>query len=184
MMNTPMFVLNIKDKAMRGMKNFLAIVLILVLTFFLTRMSNNSDYNVMAIVAFVLGAFFILNLALRRSIASKPYFTSKYNFLTSKFRTIKSYDISQQLMFDKIIEVIGDTKFKLVDTDEESCELLALSSITFKSWGENLYINLKPEGDKTVMHFCSVTLLQMYDWGKNEQNSKVLLKEIEDSFVI
>ena len=52
------------------------------------------------------------------------------------------------------------------------------------SWGENLYIDFETKGNETIMHFCSTTFFQMYDWGKNEKNYTVLLNEIESSLTI
>jgi hypothetical protein len=87
-------------------------------------------------------------------------------------------------MFEKVMEVVNDSKFKLVDTDNEKLEILAISSISFLSWGENLYISFETRGDETVMKFCSSTLFQIYSWGKNEKNISDLLNEIESSFTI
>ena len=82
------------------------------------------------------------------------------------------------------MEVVDDSKFQLVDTDNEKLEILAISSISFLSWGENLYISFETRGDETVMKFCSSTLFQIYSWGKNEKNISDLLNEIESSFTI
>jgi len=69
-------------------------------------------------------------------------------------------------MYEKITEIIDNSKFKLVDTNNEKLEILAISSITFKSWGENLYISLEANGNNTLMKFCSTTLFQIYSWVK------------------
>jgi hypothetical protein len=71
-----------------------------------------------------------------------------------------------------------------VDTDKNNFEILAISTITFKSWGENLYISFETIGDQTVLKFCSSTLFQLYSWGKNEENYNALLNEIESSLTI
>ncbi|MFO7922446.1 MAG: hypothetical protein R6U58_01990 [Bacteroidales bacterium] len=87
-------------------------------------------------------------------------------------------------MFEKMIEVIDHSKFKLVEADKDRFEILAVTNITFKSWGENLYISFETIGDETIMKFCSVTFFQITSWGKNEKNYDDLLSEIESSFTI
>ena len=87
-------------------------------------------------------------------------------------------------MFEKIIEVINHSDFKLVESDKDKFEILAISTITFKSWGENLYISFETKGNETIMKFYSATLFQIYSWGKNEKNCTDLLNEIESSLTI
>ncbi|QDO92499.1 hypothetical protein FNB79_00340 [Formosa sediminum] len=139
---------------------------------------------IMMIFLFLIVGFFIFNLIIRKSLSFKSYFTSRYNLYTTKVRSEKSYDISKKLMFEKIIEVINHSDFKLVETDENKFEILEILKITFKSWGENLYINFETKGNETIMKFCSSTLFQMYSWGKNEKNYDELLNEIESSLII
>jgi hypothetical protein len=136
------------------------------------------------IILFLILGFFISNFMMRKSLSFKKYFTSQYNPLTSKIRIEKIFDVSKELMFEKVMEVVDDSKFQLVDTDNEKLEILAISSISFLSWGENLYISFETRGDETVMKFCSSTLFQIYSWGKNEKNISDLLNEIESSFTI
>lgn len=139
---------------------------------------------IMMTFLFLTVGFFIFNLIIRKSLSFKSYFTSRYNLFTTKVRSEKSYDIPKELMFEKIIEVINHSDFKLVETDENKFEILAISKITFKSWGENLYINIETKGNETIMKFCSSTLFQMYSWGKNEKNYDDLLNEIESSLIV
>jgi hypothetical protein len=139
---------------------------------------------IMMIFQFLIVGFFIFNLIIRKSLSFKNYFTSQYNLFTTKVWSEKSYDIPKELMFEKIIEVINHSDFKLVESDKDKFEILAISTITFKSWGENLYISFETKGNETIMKFCSATLFQIYSWGKNEKNCTDLLNEIEKSLTI
>ena len=87
-------------------------------------------------------------------------------------------------MFENIKEVHNNSEFKLIKTNKNKFEVLAISTLTFKSWDENLYINLEAKGHETVMTFCSSTLFQMYSWGKNEKNYNDLLNAIEQSLTV
>lgn len=128
--------------------------------------------------------FFIFNLVIRKSPSFKNYFTSRYNLLTTKDRTEIVFDFSRDLAFEKILEVINQSKFKVVAADPNKYEILAVTSISFRSWGENIYLSFEGHGDQTVMKFCSVTLFQIYSWGKNEENYERLLRDIEDSLTV
>jgi hypothetical protein len=136
-----------------------------------------------AFVLLVVG-FFIINLLIRKSLSFKDYFTSKYNLFTTKVWHRKSYDIPKELMFEKVIEVINNSKFKLIEANDDKLGILAISAITFKSWGENLYIGFETKNNETVMNFCSTTIFQIYSWGKNENNYETLLHDIDNSLIV
>ncbi len=134
-------------------------------------------------IFFILG-FFMVNLVLRRSLSLKRYFTSPFNLLTSKVCSEKLFDIPKALMFEKIVEVINHSKFRLIEADQEKFEILAITNISWISWGENLYISFETVGDETKMKFCSVTFFQITSWGKNEKNYEDLFNEIESSLTV
>lgn len=141
--------------------------------------------NQLLILPIAILSFFIFNLAIRKLLVFKSYFTSRYNVLTTKFNQTISYSISRDLMFEKVIEVLNDSKFKLVKVDKDSYEILAVTNISWLSWGENLYIELEGNGDdESIMKFCSVTFFQVYAWGKNEKNYTDLLQAMEESFTV
>jgi len=162
----------------------ISVAFLIVLISGLSHYYLKPNNPIMMAFLFLIVGFFIFNLIIRKSLSFKSYFTSRYNLFTTKVRSEKSYDIPKELMFEKIIEVINQSDFKLVETDENKFEILAISKITFKSWGENLYINFETKGNETIMKFCSSTLFQMYSWGKNEKNNDDLLNEIESSLIV
>lgn len=168
---------------MKTLKHFLVAVLIILVSVLSSYYLIPNNPN-MLIFLFLIVGFFIFNLIIRKSLSFKNYFTSPYNLFTTKVRSEKLYDIPKELMFEKIIEVINNSGFKLVEIDKNKFEILAISTITFKSWGENLYISFETKGNETLMKFCSSTLFQMYSWGKNEKNIDDLLNEIESSLTV
>ncbi len=133
---------------------------------------------------FVLLGFFIFNLAVRKRPAMKPYFMSSLNILTSKVKHEFTFEFSKDLAFEKVKEVLEDSAFSLVAADKDRLELQASSGISWKSWGENIYIWLEGDDERSVMKFCSVTLFQVYSWGKNEDNGRRLIDAIEESLTI
>jgi len=168
---------------MKILKHILVAVLIILISVLITHYLKPNN-PIMIVFLFLILGFFIFNLIIRKSLLFKNYFTNPYNLFTTKVHYQKSYDIPKELMFEKIIEVINNSGFKLVEINKEKLEILAISTITFKSWGENLYISFEANGNRTIMKFCSATLFQMYSWGKNEKNYDYLLNNIENSLIV
>jgi hypothetical protein len=168
---------------LKDIKIWIAIFILISLPF-LIGYNLEPENPILIITIFLIIGFFIFNLIIRTSLSFTNYFTNQYNLLTSKIHSEKAFDISKELMFEKIIEVINDSKFKLVEADKDRYEILAITGISFKSWGENLYISFEKRGDETIMKFCSATLFQIHSWGKNEKNFTDLLNEIENSLTI
>jgi len=168
---------------MKTLKHILVAALIIFISILIPFYTEpNNPY--MMIFTFLIAGFFIFNLIIRKSLLYKNYYTSKYNFFTSKVRYERTYDIPIDLMFEKILEVVNNSSLKLVETNKEKFEILAITSMTLISWGENLYISFEIQGDRTIMKFCSTTLFQMYSWGKNERNYNNLISEIDNSLII
>lgn len=168
---------------MKTLKDIIVIVIIVVFPALLALYIKPEDL-IMKIIVFLVVFVFVFNIIFRKSLLFKNYFTSKYNILTTKVRMEKLYDIPINLMYDNIIEVIDKSNFKLVKSDTPNYQLLAISKVTFWSWGENIYINFEKKGSDTVMLFCSSTLFGIYSWGKIEKNYSVLLSEIESSLIV
>lgn len=168
---------------MKTIKHISIAILIIILSFVISKYVDSTN-PILPFTTLLITGFFIFNLIIRRSLFFKPYFTSKFNLLTQKYHNQKVYPISKEVLFDKIIEVLEDSHFKLKEVDRGNFELLAISPITWKSWGENLYVSFESHGDETTMKFCSATFFQIYDWGKNEENYGSLLNQIEHSLII
>ncbi|MCP4551893.1 MAG: hypothetical protein GY834_07615 [Bacteroidetes bacterium] len=168
---------------MKTFKHILVAVLIVIVSGLMTYYLEPNN-PIMMVLSFLTIGFFVFNLIIRKSLSFKNYFTSPYNLFTAKVRYQKSYDIPKDLMFEKTIEVINNSNFKLAETNKEKLEIIAISTVTFKSWGENLYISFESDGNETIMKFCSTTLFQMYSWGKNEKNYNNLLNDIESSLIV
>lgn len=163
---------------------WLAILLALVVIPLLSVNLLNTGRPVYVGVMIAVVGFFAVHLVIRKSLRFKGYFTSPLNILTSKYKQTLTLDFEADLAFDKLVEVLEASPFRLVEGNAERRVLLATSSLSWRSWGENLYIELEPNGSQTVMKFCSVTLFQVYSWGKNEDNIAALLREIEDSLTV
>lgn len=112
------------------------------------------------------------------------YFSSPYNLFTSQTRETVASDVPRELLFAKRIEVLDESKFRLIETDKENYRLLAITGMSLLSWGENLYIRQVPDENGTSIRFCSSTLFQLYSWNKNRDNFRVFIEDFERSLTI
>lgn len=132
----------------------------------------------------ILMPLIIFNLSTRLNPRYKSYFTSKYNFYTTKHRAEIVSDLPQDLMFEKMKEVIELSDLKLKYSNPQSMEIMAWAKVNWRSMGETIYIDFETQNDKTVMHFCSVSLGALSSWGKNKSNYDNMLGQFEESLTI
>ncbi|MEJ6590301.1 MAG: hypothetical protein QNL43_10925 [Crocinitomicaceae bacterium] len=142
------------------------------------------QHHLLLIIAFPLLLGFCFNLAFRKRIYFKPYFMSNWNFLTATHKSSSETNISSGLMFEKMLEVLVGSNYKVQYSDKDKKEIFVTTTMSFKSWGENIYIDIEErEPGKTKINIIS-TALQVYTWGKNEQNFDKMVLEIEDSLIV
>jgi len=168
---------------MKFVKHILVFLGLIAIGIFLPQLFDSNSY-VLGILSFILCSVLLFNLLARKSLKFKAYFTSKYNVFTSKKRFQKDFDLVPDLMFEKLIEVLDNSKFKVVDVDRKNRELLAISTMSMSSCGENLYFKIQELNNHHFIEFYSTTLFQTYAWGKNENNYSKFVEEIENSLVI
>lgn len=166
-----------KDTKGRG----LIIFSILMVAVLLLQRFNDMALQIMACV---MGALFLFSILVRRNINFRWYFTSSYNPLTSKINYQKQYDIPAAILFEKMKEVVSEAGFKVRYANRTTGSLLATTSMTFFSWGENIYIDMTERNGTTTVHFCSACLFGITSWGQNEKNYERMLHTFENSLTI
>ena len=164
---------------MKNLKNTLLLVLLTVVIFLLSIYGKG-----IYILAGINICFVSFNLIVRKSLKFKPYFLSKFNFFSANFNKEIIVELPADLVFEKILEVIDESGFKLVTADKEKLEILAVSQTSWKSWGENIYFSLVERNDLTTIHFDSAGLFAISTWGKNEDNYRAFFDNLEESFTI
>ena len=142
--------------------------------------------NEIYIKAFVIGMtiIFAFNLIGRNFVVFKPYFLSPMNLLTSQHSFSFQYDLSRQLMYEKLKEAIENSSLRLRSANNAKYELFATSSLSFKSWGENVYLEINEisGGSEVVIH--SVAISQIEAWGKNGKNIENVMQQFEESLIV
>lgn len=169
---------------MKNIKHIFALLILVSITLLISRFRLVSNSPVLKIFPIALLVLFVGSLLVRKIIWARPYFTSRFNIFTTKFTSQKEFDIPKGLMFEKVKEVVESSGFSIVSSDEATSSIFATSAFSWKSWGENLYIDFREEKEKTIMSFCSVTVFQVYSWGKNEQNFNRLINDFEEALTI
>lgn len=127
----------------------------------------------------------IVNLMIRKSLRYKTWFLSSLNLLLERKSYSTKSQISADLLFDKIIEVIQESEFQLLDTDKDSLRILCGTSTNFLTWGENIYIQIETNEDGTTsIQFVSTTLFGGSSWKRNQNNYESFIASFEDSLTI
>lgn len=174
----------IKQTIMKGTDILKLIGFIAFTGLLITILNATESEGVIKLFIVIPATIYAFNFIMRTNYNFKPYFTSRFNFLTSKYDATISSDISEELMFQKMVEIITDSPLKLVYSDINKLQILATKGMTWSSWGENIYIEFTAANGKTQMNFTSTTVLGIISWGKNERNYNRLLSQFEDSLTI
>lgn len=124
---------------MRVFKHLSAVILILLVSAaFATWFGKEGKFALF--LTSILVTFFIFNFAVRNMISFKPYFLSKWNIFSSKFRREIEVDVPKELLHDKLLEVIADSSFTLKYENKDNFEIMATSKLSWLSWGEIIYV--------------------------------------------
>lgn len=162
--------------------------LLFTLSFFLLYklIINNTNETWLPLLVFIIPvSLLITNLMIRKSLRYKSWFLSSLNILLERKSYNTKSEISADLLFDKIIEVIDNSEFKLLDTEKDSLNILCGTSTNFLTWGENIYIHIETnkEGSSSI-HFVSTTLFGGSSWKRNQNNYESFIASFEDSLTI
>ena len=129
-------------------------------------------------------AYQIVSFANRNNLNWKGFYTSPFNILTAKKSETYNFDINQELLFEKAEEVMKGSGLKVKKIDSTKNIILCTAPITFKSWGENVYITVIGKGEYSSELIYESVAFQVYTWGKNEDNAADFKQQLEESFII
>ncbi len=170
---------------MRNFKQGLIIAVLIAVGLFFAVSVQKDDTNFLVAIILVISSLFLFHLSIRKVPFFKGYFVSKLNILCNTFQKIDKVDLTKDLLFEQMVEIINESSFNIFYKNSETGEIMATSSFCWKSWGENIYITVK-ELDKAnaQLEFYSSAIMQIYDWGKNEENYNQLVKRREESLIV
>lgn len=128
--------------------------------------------------------FLIFNFIVRNRLSFSPWFLSPRNFFLARTTHNSESELDSELLYAKLLEVIEDSDFKLLDTYEAKFQILLGTSVNFWTWGENIYIQVVPAPDGSVIQFTSVTLYGTTSWKRNDNNFQAFIQSFEESLTI
>lgn len=95
----------------------------------------------------------------------------------SSVRT-KEFAQDPDVVFDACREVVGYVGWKTADVDRDKLTLNALTPISWKSFGDEIEIQVSNEGGSTVVTVSSEPRFSLMNWGKDLANEGVLLEKL------
>ncbi len=165
----------------KDVKHILAIISIVVISCLNIKYQNS---HTLIVVGGFLTVVLIFNYSIRKKIRYKSYFLNPWNFLVSAQFSNQNTEISSELMYEKMPELVRDLNYQVQNSNLLKKSIFITTPISFKSWGENIYIDIdETNSGKSIINITSASL-QVYSWGKNKQNFDKLILEIEESLII
>ncbi len=126
----------------------------------------------------------VLSLMFRRKLYFKSWILSKLNFFLGKEVRIVQSEISKDLLFEKLLEVIEESDFEFADSNKDNFEIVATTFPNFFTWGENMYIEIKAiDNNRSEITFTSATIFG-YSWNRNKKNTDKFFELFEESLTI
>lgn len=126
----------------------------------------------------------IFNLSVRKRLSFSGWFLSTWNFFLERVTHSFESELEAELLYAKFLEVAEDSKFRLLDTNENKLQLLLGTSAGFFTWGENVYIRITSSTGGSRVEFVSVTLFGNTSWKSNDKNFGAFIKSFESSLTI
>lgn len=127
----------------------------------------------------------IVSFSIRKKLKFKSWFLSPKNILIERNSRIITSEIESVLLFEKLLEVIEDSEFKLFDSDQSSNSLLCGTTANIITWGENVYIfiNEKKNNSSEVL-VVATTIFGSNSWGRNDKNHRSFFDQLENSLTV
>jgi len=148
--------------------------------------SHLTGEPILSLLLFIIPiTFLIVNLILRKRIQFKSWFLSKLNIFLDKEESVLISDIPPDLLYEKVLLVIDESKFKRMDSTVENFQVLATTSPNFWTWGENIYVAISKKNDTmSEIKITSVTVFGSYSWNRNKKNHQHFCESFEQSLTI
>lgn len=127
---------------------------------------------------------FIFNVMVRKKAKFKVYFTSRLNFTSSKFNSIKSDDMSKDILFEKYKEILTESNYFIFHENKKNGELYATIKMNWQTWGGNIYIIFNEVNNGTEIVFKSSLLFGFDLWNEQRKVYKCLITVFDDSLTI
>jgi hypothetical protein len=126
----------------------------------------------------------VFNLSVRKRLSYSNWFLSSRNFLHERRAHSSESELDTELLYAKLLEVVENLEFDLLDHDENKLKILLGTSTNFLTWGENIYIQIAPSSNGSMIEFTSVTLFGNTSWKRNDKNFDSFIESFESSLIV
>ena len=92
--------------------------------------------------------------------------------MPASYKGSMAFPASGDHVFQACLQAAPQCKFRVVSSNPEAGEIHARASMGFRSWGENIAINVSSDGRVDVKSSCRG--IQLVDYGKNRANVDAL----------
>lgn len=169
---------------MRNLKHVLVITLFVIIAVVILRLLDEGGMSYFLAIGSVMLGYQVVAFVFRNDLKWKGFYISQYNILTAKTKEALDFEIESETLFEKAKEVLATNGYKDLVIDKSQKLILAKEPISFKSWGENIYVSVVDKGNGNSELIYESVAFQAYTWGKNEDNGSRFLANMEESFII
>lgn len=162
--------------------SFYSIFIWLSIRFLMNENNSTSSKIGMCLIGYPIFILIILSLFLRNKLKFKNLYIK--NPLNNKDRFEIESGISTDILYEKTKELIQNSNYQLTDENKIQLELLAQTYINFRSYGENIYIQIKEGKTTNKIVFTYVNINRLNDYGRNKDLFKQFVTEYEESLTI
>lgn len=167
------------------MKNYTLFLSLLFFVFYKIVAYYSGEKWLSLFVFLPLILLLIVNLFLRKKLRYKNWFLSSLNIFLDRKTEVVKLEFTSDLLFEKLLEVIEESSFNLLDISHEKLQIACGTNPNFKTWGENIYIQLyRIEEDTTKVEFISTTIFGGSSLNRNEKNFEKFMQSFEESLTI
>ena len=88
------------------------------------------------------------------------------------------YNASINEVIDQIVRVIKNLRWTIEENNLGKGYFIVSTGFSWRSWGENIRIDIIGKGNRTEVKVASTARAQLYDWGKSNDNEKKIIKKL------
>lgn len=91
-----------------------------------------------------------------------------------------TYDATYSEIFGAVLQIIHRLGWTIENEDIMTGTIIASTGLSLRSWGESITIQAYRVGSQTKVSVTSTPEAQLIDWGKSEENERLIIRKLED----
>ena len=90
----------------------------------------------------------------------------------------ETYNASYSKAFNSVLQIIDELGLGKESINKDDGEIIAYTGFSLSSWGEKITIQLTKIKKQIRVSVSSEPKAQLFDWGKSEENEKMIIMEL------